>query len=195
MLFSGFLFLIVPQILTFVITAFVCFARDISRLEYLLYWLLMTMGMSLFAYAGAIVIGMLTGQLLAVPIFYVIANFLYVGIRFIFQILQTEMVLRSRIYHFRFSKGNFLSPLYYLETNVSIHTVSNEDTTGSLIEVVGGKAVAIYALVGVLLFFVGYLIYRKKRLETVGDCIAVGWLKTGIPMGKCNLCGNLSSRH
>ena len=31
---SGFLFLIVPQILTFVITAFVCFARDISRLEY-----------------------------------------------------------------------------------------------------------------------------------------------------------------
>lgn len=34
---SGFLFLIVPQILTFVITAFVCFARDISRLEYLLY--------------------------------------------------------------------------------------------------------------------------------------------------------------
>ena len=46
-----------------------------------------------------------------------------------------------------------------------------------MIEVVGGKAVAIYALVGVLLFFVGYLIYRKKRLETVGDCIAVNWLK------------------
>lgn len=87
---SGFLFLIVPQILTFVITAFVCFARDISRLEYLLYWLLMTMGMSLFAYAGAIVIGMLTGQLLAVPIFYVIANFLYVGIRFIFQIFRQK---------------------------------------------------------------------------------------------------------
>lgn len=173
---SGFLFLIVPQILTFVITAFVCFARDISRLEYLLYWLLMTMGMSLFAYAGAIVIGMLTGQLLAVPVFYVIANFLYVGIRFIFQILQTEMVY-GMDHHFRFSKGKFLSPLYYLETNVSIHTVSGEEAAGSLIEVVGGKAVAIYALVGVLLFFVGYLIYRKKRLETVGDCIAVGWLK------------------
>lgn len=173
---SGFLFLIVPQILTFVITAFVCFARDISQLEYLLYWLLMTMGMSLFAYAGAIVIGMLTGQLLAVPVFYVIANFLYVGIRFIFQILQTEMVY-GMDHHFRFSKGKFLSPLYYLETNVSIHTVSGEEAAGSLIEVVGGKAVAIYALVGVLLFFVGYLIYRKKRLETVGDCIAVGWLK------------------
>lgn len=161
-------------------------------MEYLLYWLLMTMGMSLFAYAGAIVIGMLTGQLLAVPIFYVIANFLYVGIRFIFQILQTEMVY-GMDHHFRFSKGDFLSPLYYLETNVSIHTVSGEEAAGSLIEVVGGKAVAIYALVGVLLFFVGYLIYRKKRLETVGDCIAVGWLKPGIPMGKCNLCGNLSS--
>lgn len=97
-------------------------------------------------------------------------------IRFIFQILQTEMVY-GMDHHFRFSKGDFLSPLYYLETNVSIHTVSGEEAAGSLIEVVGGKAVAIYALVGVLLFFVGYLIYRKKRLETVGDCIAVGWLK------------------
>ncbi len=110
---------------------------------------------------GAIVIGMLTGQLLAVPVFYVIANFLYVGIRFIFQILQTEMVY-GMDHHFRFSKGKFLSPLYYLETNVSIHTVSGEEAAGSLIEVVGGKAVAIYALVGVLLFFVGYLIYRKN---------------------------------
>ena len=175
-LISGFLFLIVPQILTFVVTAFVCFARDISNLEYLLYWLLMTMGMSLFAYAGAIVVGMLTGQLLAVPIFFFIANFLYIGIRLIFRVLQTEMVYGIGR-QFRYGKGDFLSPLYYLQSNVSIGTSANEETAETLIEVCGGKAVAIYAAVGILLFFIGYLIYRQKRLETVGDCIAVGWLK------------------
>ncbi len=158
---SGFLFLIVPQILTFVITAFVCFARDISRLEYLLYWLLMTMGMSLFAYAGSHRdrnvdrTAFSSSGLLCHSQLFICRDPVYLS----------DITDRNGLRNgspFPIQQREFSLPLYYLETNVSIHTVSGEEAAGSLIEVVGGKAVAIYALVGVLLFFVGYLIYRKN---------------------------------
>ena len=41
----------------------------------------------------------------------------------------------------------------------------------------GGWLIGVYALAGVLLLAVAYALYRKRRSESAGDVVAVGWMK------------------
>lgn len=172
---SGLLFMIIPQIFTFVISAFICAMNDITDLEYLLYWLLMSMGMSIFAFSMAVAIGMITGQLIMIPVFFAIANFLYMGIRFIFGLLMMQLTYGLQE-SYSLGKSSMLSPFYYLGRKVSFYIDWNE-MDDCIIRVTGGKAIAIYAVLGIVLAVVGLVIYRKRRLETVGDFLTINWLK------------------
>lgn len=172
---SGLLFMIIPQIFTFVISAFICAMNDITDLEYLLYWLLMSMGMSVFAFSMAVAIGMITGQLIMIPVFFAIANFLYMGIRFIFGLLMMQLTYGLQE-SYSLGKSSMLSPFYYLGRKVSFYIDWNE-MDDCIIRVTGGKAIAIYAVLGIVLAVVGLVIYQKRRLETVGDFLTINWLK------------------
>lgn len=173
---SGLLFMIVPQIFTFVVSAFVCALHDITNLEYLLYWLLMSIGMSIFAFSMAVAVGMITGQLIMLPVFFIIANFLYMGIRVIFGLLMMQLTYGLQESYNRLGRSSMLSPLYYLSRRVKFLLDYNE-MDECMIQVTGGKAIAIYAVLGIVLAVVGLVIYRKRRLETVGDFITINWLK------------------
>lgn len=172
---SGLLFMVIPQVFTFVMTAFVCAINDITKLEYLLYWLLISMGMSLFAFSMAVAVGMITGQLIMLPVFFVIANFLYMGIRVIFGLLTMEFTYGLQ-QSCRLGKSSMLSPFYYLSQKVRFFVDYNEVAEG-VIKITGEREVAIYAVLGIVLAAVGLVIYRKKRLETVGDFLTINWMK------------------
>lgn len=173
---SGLVFMVIPQCLTFLLTSLVCLIKDITDVKYLLYWLLMQLGMSLFAYSMAVVIGMLTGQLIVVPVFFIIANFLYMGMKFVVGMLTMQLTYGMQSTYI-LGKGSMLSPLYYLEQMAGFKMEWEEGSQASYLMVTGTKAIAVYALVGVLLAFLGILIYKKRRLETVGDFITLNWLK------------------
>lgn len=175
---SGLLFLMVPQCLTFLVTSFVCLIKDITDLKFLLYWFLMQLGMGLFAYSMAVVIGMLTGQLIVVPIFFLIANFLYMGIKVIVRMMMTQLtygMLTMRLYEIRIN--SILSPLYYLIKTARIQVEYEGASQDGFLMVTGGYTVAVYAAAGILLALLGFFIYKKRRLETVGDFITLEWLK------------------
>ena len=72
-------FMIVPQILTFIITVFVCIGAHITNIQYILYWFGAEAAMTFFALALGAFVAMFTGQLMAFPVYYVVVNYLYVG--------------------------------------------------------------------------------------------------------------------
>ena len=63
-------FMIVPQILTFIITVFVCIGAHITNIQYILYWFGAEAAMTFFALALGAFVAMFTGQLLAFPVYY-----------------------------------------------------------------------------------------------------------------------------
>ena len=71
--------MVVPQILTFIITVFVCIGAHITNIQYILYWFGAEAAMTFFALALGAFVAMFTGQLLAFPVYYVVVNYLYVG--------------------------------------------------------------------------------------------------------------------
>ena len=76
---SAFAFMIVPQILTFIITVFVCIGAHITNIQYILYWFGAEAAMTFFALALGAFVAMFTGQLMAFPVYYVVVMVSFSG--------------------------------------------------------------------------------------------------------------------
>lgn len=168
---SGFGFLAVVNAVVFVISAVVmgvCGYRDLSALWS---WLGIVTAMSLFFYSFGVFCAMFTGHLIALPVFYIILNFVGAGIE-----LFVKMVLGTFVFGMRFDRDitlGFLSPLY--QVNVVKPVVEGGFACWNI--VIG------YAVAGLILACLALLIYRKRRIETAGDIVAVRPVKPVFKYG------------
>ena len=185
---SAFTFLAAAELISFIAGVFVGLACGVTNIEVLLYLILFQLGITFFGVAFSTVIAMLTGHIMAMPIYCFIANYLYMIVR---------EVLENVIVNVTYGLGDLwgtdvtyvLSPLYFLERSVNVTTRYNEALERlDTITVSGGGAVAAYAGIGVVLFVLAYLLYRKRQLETAGDVIAVKFMKPIFRIG-LGICG------
>lgn len=174
---SGLAFQLVPQILVFVITVLLCLACKITCVGYLLNWLLYSAGMTFFAYTLAVLTVMFTGQLFAVPFFYLIINYLYIGsVYLVNQLVETLCYGKPSVWSM--GKSAALSPVYYLGANVHISkSVSKGAMHVTGLTWQGGKLIAGYAAAACVICVAAYQVYRRRKIETAGDLISVKWLK------------------
>jgi ABC-2 type transport system permease protein len=129
-----------------------------------------------------------------------IANFLYVGLRKLFDMLVI-MVCYGVTEYSSLGKSGFLSPLYYLTTQVKVSTIYSDagmytdgsgnygTTVASGIAISGLGLVAIYAVIGVVLVAVAYLLYQRRKIEAAGDLITIGIVKPIFRWGVAICCG------
>lgn len=187
---SGLCFLWVPELITFVVAVFVCLACQITCAQYLLYWLFFAAGISLFGYTLAVLLTMFSGQILAMPIYFIIANFLYVGIRYIISMI-INLISYGLLEGWKPGYSGMLSPWYFLEMHLGVgYQYSHNGTKIAGLSVYGQKYVLIYAAVSVIFFFLAWFLYKKRDLETAGDLISVKWLKPVFRWGIA-MCGGI----
>lgn len=187
---SGFLFLAVPEAVGFLIGILVGALCGYTSMNYLLMGLLFALGLSFFFYSFTVCIAMFTGQLLAVPIFSLIINFLYVGFK---RILIFLMEFISYGLTGNFSDGNFnvLSPLYYLSNAVGVNY--GDDSSGEYMAdagFYGHKEVICYAIVAVVMIAAAYFIYKIRDMETAGSLISIPWICPVFRWGAA-FCGGM----
>ncbi len=185
---SAFAFLAAAEIISFIAGVFVGLSCGVTNIEVLLYMLLFQLGITFFGVAFATVIAMLTGHIMAMPIYCFVANYLYMIVR---EVLENVIV--NVTYGLNDLWGTdityVLSPLYFLERSVNVTTRYNDALERlDMITVSGGGVVAGYAAFGVVLFVLAYLMYRKRQLETAGDVIAVKFMKPVFRIG-LGICG------
>lgn len=180
---SAFSFLALAELIAFIAGVFVGIACGVTRIDILLYILLMQIGITFFGVAFSSCIAMLTGHILIFPVYCIVANYLYVIVRYV-----TEMLILELTYGLIDLWGNdnsyVLSPLYYMSHKVGAsleHSATDKMVRSITIE--GGGVVAGYAAVGVVLFILAYRLYRRRQLETAGDIIAVKFMKPVFRFG------------
>ena len=174
---SGLCCLILPEVITFVIAVFVCVANQMTCIQYLLWWLLYVVVMTFFAFSMATFVAMITGQMFALPIYFVIANFLYVAIRYIFSMMVNLISYGIRI-GWRPGNSGMLSPWYFMETHLSVQMKYDDSLKNFAgLRFVGEKYLVIYAVAAVVFAVAAWLLYRKRQIETAGDVISVNWVK------------------
>lgn len=185
---SGLMFLLIPQIIAFFAAVLVCMGNQVTCIQYLFYGLLCQMGIAFFAYSLAVFVAMFTGQMLAMPIYFLVINFLYIACCYIVNLL-TELLCYGITGRWNPGRMAILSPLYYLQSTVRGVDVYNQKTNMlEGIKLTGTDAVVIYAVAAVFITIAAYCVYRKRQIETAGDWISVGFMKPVFRWG-FSLCG------
>lgn len=187
---SGLLFLFLPQIINFFLTVLVAMANEITCIQYLFAGLVIQMEITLFAYSLAVFVAMFTGQILAMPVYYIVVNFLFVGCM---AVINGVMSLLSYGVDDRLYPGKWavLSPLYYLFGAVRVSEIyeSNTETVTGL--TISGMADAtFYAAAAVALIILAYRLYRRRQIETAGDWISIRVMKPVFRWGVA-FCGSM----
>lgn len=125
--------------------------------------------MTVLFFSMATLCAMLTGHMAAMPVFYLIGNFLAVALDWLFGLLQSEFLVGvTNPYS---GNLNFLSPLVQIYTGCS---GSRDDNSYNL---TGFWIIVVYGLVGLALMALAWLLYRLRDSERAGDVVAFKWLR------------------
>lgn len=185
---SGLCMLLVPELIAFVVAVFVCLANQITCMQYLFSWLIYAAGISFFGYSMAVFLTMITGQIFAMPIYFLMENFAYVGVRYIIsQIIN--LICYGITEGWRPGYSGMLSPWYFLETHLSVSYRYSENNTKTIgLSFTGVEYVAIYAALSIIFIVAAWILYRRRQIETAGDVVSVSWVKPIFRWGIA-LCG------
>lgn len=176
---SGLAFLIVPQVFVAILSTIVCLAYGITRVHYLGIWLLMAMGTSFVAFAFVTFCAMFTGILVALPVYVIIVNLLSHWVYYIIYVVVTTFGYGVNDIGAVFGQkaAEMTSPFFCFMGYVGIYR--DYDMVGNLrgIGVKGVGILCVYLVVAVVLYVLSYMIYQKRKIESAGDLITIGWVK------------------
>lgn len=188
---SGLLFLIVPEAIGFLFGILVSAVCGYTSMNFLLTGLLFACGISFIFYSFTVWIAMFTGQLLAVPIFTVIINFLYVGCKALIHMLMSIISYGIPL-DFPTGKLDVLSPLYYMGTHIYVtRDYSSEYAAATGLK--GSNIIAAYAIAAFAFSVAAYFIYRIRDVETAGSLISIPWICPVFRWGAAFCGGGLLS--
>ena len=174
---AGLSFLLLPHLAVYALTLAVEAALGCLELVPLTTWLLTQSGVCLFFYSFAVFCAMFTGNLVALPVFYGILNFLATIL-----VRLVETVCSTFLYGFEqfpsqvWDACAWLTPVRNLTTAVSPEYQASPG--GGFTSILTGgiqspETVAVYAAAGVVLAAAALLVYRTRHIESAGDVVAV----------------------
>lgn len=123
----------------------------------------------LIFFSIAAFIAMLTANIVALPALYLIFNFVFLGMEYVVRMLYGMFV-------FGYNELpdcilEFMSPLIYLFTRIGL------SATKTAVTLTNWSALLGYIIAAVVLTAAALLLYRKRRMESAGDVIAVKSLR------------------
>ncbi len=132
----------------------------------------------IFFYGLATLCASLTGHVFVLPAVYAIFNFVVVVVELLVKTLLTTFTFGAT---YDSMKLDFLSPAVFMYE----HTNEIVDEVTAFATLNNWWAYIIYAIVGIVFAVCGMLIFRKRKMESASDVVAVNILK---PVFKYCLC-------
>lgn len=185
---SGLLFHLVPALAVTLLTMAAGAAKGENVVLPALIFLTCSTLMFLFYYGLAVFCAHLTGHVAAMPVFYLIANFLAPVLEYVLLLVADALIFGLSANQHLWPL--WLSPLYYcLNRNVfSMEWLNRGGVTIGYV-FTGWKPVLLFGAAGLVLAILAFLLFRRRRMESAGDVIAVSWLKPVFRYGVTLCCG------
>ncbi len=131
---------------------------------------------------------MLTGHIFALPVFYLLANFLSFLLEALTTSLAQEFLLGVGMVR-EIGMLGFLSPVVQIYNSVRLYYQRLPDGTLGECRFVGLWVLALYALAGLAMLALAWFLYRKRHSESAGDVVAFRWLRPVFRYGVALLGG------
>ena len=181
---SGLSMMLIPYAVTGSLTILVSLAAGVFEPVGVLVTILGVLGDTFFYFATATLVVFVTGNPFAFAAFYFIFHFLAAFAEWLVSRLMTAFYFGVEAAYG--GVVEFLSPTMYLIRMLSIYTEHEEILMpdgwidrGRILSVtlVNGWLIAVYALAGAVLLAAAWALYRRRRSESAGEVVAVGWMK------------------
>lgn len=177
---SGLFIIMVPLLLFFLSIVGIGISYECLSMAALLKWLFIFVSLSLLLYSVAVILGMLTGSIIAHIVFFVIANFFLIGIETLI-----ETFLQQFLYGFAgtlYGTGMLFMKATPIAYACTIHN-NNFNVEWSVW--------IVYLLLGGLFAWLSYKMYEKRKMENAGDVIAIRQLNPMFKYG-VTFCSSLA---
>ena len=178
---AGLLPMLLADLLVMLITWLVNLDGGVRVFESLVTWLWATVLANLFFYHFAVLCALLTGNLVILPLVYVVLNFTAIVVETCAAELMSDL-----LYGVVLSSGRlaWASPFVFMLLQLHASPViTNGAMSGYALEGLG--ALGVYALVSPLFLALALWLYRRRQLECASDVVAVPVLK---PIFKYCMC-------
>lgn len=185
---SGLTMMAIPYAVTGVLTVLVTMLFGGFEPVGVLVTVLGVMGESLFFFGLATFCAFIVGNVFMLPALYGLLNFIAVLTDFMVNLLAQGFCFGLNSSYS--GTVEWLSPVVYLIQKISPNsTYETQWVTDRLggqryatsvptsVTLENGWLIAAYAAVGVVLMVLAWLMYRRRRSESAGDVVAVGWMK------------------
>ena len=187
-LLSGLVMMAIPYAVTGVLIVLVSFLYGGFEPVGVLVTILGVAGESIFFFGLATFCAFIVGNVFMLPALYALFNFLAVLTDFTVNLLAQGFCFG--IYSSYSGTVEWLSPVVYLMQKISPNSTYEtqwvtdrlggqryETSVPTSVTLENGWLIAVYAAVGVVLMVLAWLMYRRRRSESAGDVVAVGWMK------------------
>ena len=187
-LLSGLVMMAIPYAVTGVLTVLVTMLSGGFEPVCVLVTILGVAGESVFFFGLATFCAFIVGNVFMLPALYALFNFLAVLTDFTVNLLAQGFCFG--IYSSYSGTVEWLSPVVYLMQKISPNSTYEtqwvtdrlsgqryETSVPTSVTLENGWLIAVYAAVGVVLMVLAWLMYRRRRSESAGDVVAVGWMK------------------
>ena len=201
---SGLSMTLIPYAVTGTLCVIVSLCGGAFDAKGLAVTVLAVLGESFFYFSSATFVAFITGNAFAMPPLYALLHFLAVLLDWLISSFAQGFI-------FGFSTSytgvvEWLSPTVYLVSRVHpdgqytevqqtlADGTSYTDRVLTSVDLENFWLVGVYALVGLVLAALALLLYRRRRSETAGDVVAVGWLRPVFRYGVAGLCALLGGQ-
>ena len=185
---SGLVMMAIPYAVTGVLIVLVSLLYGGFEPVGVLVTILGVAGESIFFFGLATFCAFIVGNVFMLPALYGLLNFLAVLTDFTVNLLAQGFCFG--IYSSYSGTVEWLSPVVYLMQQIYADCTYEQQLASSGpygqqyetsvltgVKLVNGWLIAVYAAVGVVLMVLAWLMYRRRRSESAGDVVAVGWMK------------------
>ena len=183
---SGLVFLLAPNALVWLLTLGAeGLCSGYVNLYTLSLWLAAQCGMCVFFYSFAVFCAMFTGNLLALPAFYGILNFLALVLMFLF-----DVMFEPFLYGYAGMTNTAEEIVWWLTPVVRLCENVRWRNNGLGYHLEGVPELVIYTVAGLSFAALALLVYRRRHIETAGDVVAVAVVRPIFKYGVA-LCSGL----
>ncbi len=175
----GLTFLILPQIIIFLICVFIGMHFEIPHAEYLLFWLIQNIVITFVFFSFAVLSCVLSGHIIAAASYYLLINLIVYCIKglFVFFFETFYCGMNSYSYYGQTSTPilDYFSP--FVKLFHFYHTVWDRRKNPSLTSVFPSVSVfLVYFAVSLGITVFSYYLYKKRQLESAGEMSALPFM-------------------
>lgn len=179
---AGFLPLILINAVTFAITYIVELVMGYAYLSAIIDGFIMMSLSLVFFYCFAVFCAQLTGNIVVLPIVYLVLNFAFYIVESVVRAILSYFVYGFSSMDTYANTFNFLSPFTYFNDRVGFSSVREYESLTSSYSTIGYELnglniLLIYALVGLVVLALALMLFKRRKMEAAGDTISINILK------------------